>query len=236
MGKISRAIVISNLGKPIARQVKRQAESFLSRRGISISPRPQLVVTVGGDGTVLFSKKHYGAPFFAIGSRTSFMCQSTFSDWRGKLARLLRKPRAEPRLLLESRLNGRRLPAALNEIGIRNPEPRLFSLHLSAGGRQFAFRADGILFSTPTGSPAYCYSCGGKEMRKGERKYQAVAISPFRRTFKPLILGAEKPSTLRISGPERAQLFVDGQVVGSFSSKDTLVVKGSKKPFYFARA
>ena len=236
MKRISRALVIANRNKPIALQVQRQARQFLLSRGVSPSSRPQLIVTVGGDGTVLFSKKHYGLPFFAIGSRTSFLCQATFSNWRKKLSKFLLKPKAERRLLLECSLNGRKLPLALNEIGIRNPEPRLFSLHLSAMGKQFAFRADGILFSTPTGSPAYCYSCGGGEMRMGERRYQAVAISPFRRTFKPLMLPAAKPSTLRISGPERAQLFIDGQVVGSFSEKDKLSVKGSRQPFWFAKA
>lgn len=237
MGKVIRAAVVANRKKPIAVQVKRQVEAFLLSRGIAISQSsPQLVITVGGDGTILFSKKYYGIPFFAIGSSTSFMCQSSFSDWKGRLKAALLHLRVEPRMLLEAKINGKLLPLSLNEIGIRNPEPRVMSLHLSCGHKQFAFRADGIMFCTPTGSPAYCYSCGGRQMKRTLRQYQAVAISPFRRTFKPHILPGSSDCALRLSGLEKSQLFIDGQVVGTFRAKDTLWIKGSSKKFLFAKA
>jgi NAD+ kinase len=235
--RISRAAVVANEKKPIARSVKREVRKFLEARGIQITnSSPQLVVSVGGDGTVLFSKKHYGVPFFAIGSSTSFICQAKFSNWEGKLARALASPCLEKRLMLSCFLDGKRLPPALNEVGIRNPEPRVLSIHLSAGKKQYAFRADGILLSTPTGSPAYAYSCGGREMKKTDRKYQAVAISPFRRLFSPLLLSASTRCALRISGHERAQLFLDGQIVRGFTEKNSLSVSVSKKPFYFLKA
>ncbi len=232
--QISRAMVMANEGKPIARKVKKDVQGFLRSRGIAHSPHsPQLLITVGGDGTVLCSKRHYGIPFFAIGSSTSFICQAKFSDWKRKLSSALSRQKLEKRLLLESRLNEKALPLSLNEIGIRNPEPRVLSLHLSIGKRHFAFRADGIMFCTPTGSPAYCYSCGGKQMKRGENAYQAVAISPFRRLFSPTIIPAGAYCTLRISGKERAQLFIDGQEAGIFTEKKTLAVRGSKKKFLF---
>ena len=117
------------------------------------------------------------------------------------------------------------MPPSLNEIGIRNPEPRVLSMHLEVGRhaprgpmaegvrkRHYAFRADGLLFCTPTGSPAYCYSCGGRQMKKADARFQAVAISPFRRTFAPLMLARGARCTMRMSGPERAQFFIDGHL------------------------
>lgn len=237
MEKIKRAYVLANKSKPIAQQVKSRVEAFMRSRGIFISSKnPQLIVTVGGDGTVLFSKKYYGTPFFSIGSGTSFICQADFSNWRKKLSRALAKPSLDRRLLLDCSLGGRPLPMTLNEIGIRNPEPRVISIHLQCGGRHFAFRADGVFFSTPTGSPAYAYSCGGKQMKKNSQEYQAVAISPFRRLFSPQIIGKGAACTLRISGHERAQLFIDGQPVGTFTEKNTLYVRAAKKPFLFLKA
>ena len=238
MQRISRALVIANEKKPIARKVKKEVRNFLLPRGIRISQsKPQLLITVGGDGTVLFPKKYYGIPFFSIGSKTSFICQSDFSNWKKKLRRVLSRPlKLERRLLLEASVNGKKLPLSLNEIGIRNPEPRLLSMHLAAGKKHAAFRADGIFFSTPTGSPAYCYSCGGKEMKRTANAYQAVAIAPFRRLFKPTILPASVHCTLRISGAGSSHLFIDGQPHGTFSEKQTLRVRGSAKPFHFVRA
>ncbi|MFA6490210.1 MAG: hypothetical protein WCT52_06075 [Candidatus Micrarchaeia archaeon] len=237
MEKIKRAIVLANKNKPIARQVKSKVEAYLCSRGVSVSAaRPQLVVTVGGDGTVLFSKRYYGIPFFSIGSGTSFVCQADFSNWQRKLSRALAKPSLDRRLLLDCRLGGRHLPPTLNEIGIRNPEPRVISIHLQCGLRHFAFRADGVFFSTPTGSPAYAYSCGGVQMGKNSQDYQAVAISPFRRLFKPQIIKKGTACTLRISGHERAQLFIDGQPIGVFTEKNTLAVRAARKPFLFLKA
>ena len=235
---ILRAFVIANGKKPIARKVKKEVRGFLSMRGIGISARsPHIIITVGGDGTVLFPKKYYGIPFFSIGSKTSFICQADFSNWKKKLARVISRPLAlERRLLLEASVNGKKLPLALNEIGIRNPEPRLLSIHLQSGKKHAAFRADGVFFSTPTGSPAYCYSCGGKEMKRTANAYQAVAIAPFRRLFAPAIFPASANCTLRISGAGISHLFIDGQPHGSFSEKQTLRVKGSKTPFHFVRA
>ncbi len=233
---VKNAVVLANKKKPIATKVKRQAEAFLRSQGIAISgKKPQLIVTVGGDGTVLFSKRYYGIPFFAIGSGTSFICQADFSNWQPRLQRALRSWKLDRRLTLDCYLNGKKLPPALNEIGVRNPEPRVLSMHLRIGRKHFAFRADGLLFSTPTGSPAYCYSCGGKQMKKESRDYQAVAISPFRRLFSPKIIRKNEACTLRISGSERAQLFIDGQMTLAFTEKDTLRVKGGKRAFYFLK-
>ncbi|VVC02215.1 NAD kinase [uncultured archaeon] len=237
MPKISRALVLANARKPIAVRLKKEVDAFLRHSGVRISPlRPQMVVAIGGDGTILYYKKHYGTPFFAIGSNSSFMCQAKFSDWKHRLSAALGRPRLDRRLLLSCSVNGRKMPPALNEIRIRNPEPRVISLHLMAGKKHFAFRADGMLFSTPTGATAYCYSCGGKEMKKNDARYQLVAISPFRRLFPPTLVSGKAKCSLRISGPEKAQLFIDGQEFGMVSEKDTLHIEAGKKPFYFVKA
>jgi NAD+ kinase len=234
--KITRAAVAANPKKPQTAKLKAEVEKFLLAHGVKLSGMPQLVITIGGDGTVLYNKSHYGVPFFGIGSNTSFICQATFANWREKLPRVLGSLKAEPRLMLACSIDGKKMPLSLNEIGIRNPEPRVLSLHLAIGKRHFAFRADGLLICTPTGAPAYCYSCGGKQMKKNDSRYQVVAISPFRRIFRPLILARNARCTLRISGPERATFFIDGQDFGSFTSKNTLRVWACKRQFLFAKA
>ena len=233
---VKRAAVFANRKKPQTAALKEEVEGFLRAKGVSLSQgKPQLVITIGGDGTVLYHKKHYGVPYFAIGSNTSFICQATFANWKGKLSRALSHLHAEKRLMLSCSIDGKKMPLSLNEIGIRNPEPRVLSLHLAVGKRHYAFRADGLLFCTATGSPAYCYSCGGRHMKKDDSRYQAVAISPFRRTFAPLVLARSARCTLRLSGPERAQFFIDGHLFRQFTSKNTLCVWAGERPFLFAK-
>ena len=72
-------------------------------------------------------------------------------------------------------------------------------------------------------------------MPRGAESFEAVAISPFRRTFRPLILARTARCTLRLSGPERAQFFIDGHCFRAFTSKNTLRVWAGKKPFLFAK-
>jgi NAD+ kinase len=234
--KITRAAVAANRKKPQTAKLKAEVEKFLLARGIRPGGKPQLVITVGGDGTLLYNKRHYGVPFFAIGSNTSFICQATFANWRRKLSKVLAGLKSEPRLLLSCSIDGKTMPLSLNEIGIRNPSPRVLSLHLAVGKRHFAFRADGLLICTPTGSMAYCYSCGGRQMERKSARYQVVAISPFRRIFHPLVLARNARCTLRISGPERATFFIDGQDFGTFSSENTLRIRACRRPFLFAKA
>jgi NAD+ kinase len=234
MARIRRALVFANGKKTVARRLKRDVLLFLEEKGVSISQRPQLVITIGGDGTALYNKEHYGLPYFAIGSKTSFICQADYSNWRERLLKAIVGVGNEKRLLLECNINGKKMPLSLNEIGVRNPRPRVLSFHLKAGKKDYAFRADGLLFCTPTGSPAYCYSCGGKEMARAGEKYQVVAISPFRRLFPPLALGREG-CVLRIKGHDRAQFFIDGQEFGFLKEGDTLRVKPSRKKFLFSK-
>lgn len=233
---VSRAKVLANPKKIAAMKAKKEVEKFLAEMGVSTKGNPQLVITIGGDGTVLYHKKYYGIPFFAIGSRTSFLCQADFSDWKGKLSRAIRSLKCEKRLMLCCKVGKKRMPLALNEIGVRSPSPRVLSIYVQIGKKHCAFRADGMLFCTPTGSGAYCYSCYGKKMAKQSESYQLVAISPFMRAFKPTIVPKSTKCRLRLGKGNSAILFIDGQFSFRFRQGGMLEVEACRKPFLFAKA
>lgn len=221
--KIKTAIVISNPKKKSAGKIAKQVMGFLGSRGIkavlgreragAVKPvKADLLVAISGDGTILYNKNKYDAPIFGIGSRKSFICQANERDWKGKLGQVIEgKGRIQPRLMLSSELDGKRLPEALNEVVVRNRAHRILELKLWVGKRKFEFRADGIMFSTPTGSSAYAYSCGGKELGKTERNYEIVAIAPFRRAFKPMVVSEDTICRLEIESECDAHAVIDGQ-------------------------
>jgi NAD kinase len=72
-------------------------------------------------------------------------------------------------------------------------------------------------------------------MERRATRYQAVAISPFRRAFPPLMLPKNARCTLRMSGPERAQFFIDGHCFRPFTAKNTLRVRAGRRAFLFAK-
>ena len=214
MLKIQKAAIAPNPRKDWAHRLARELHGFLRKRGISVTSsraHADILITIGGDGTILHEKQHCKVPIFGIGSESSFVCQARQHDWKQKLSRALSSPRLDERMQLASTLNGHRLEDALNEVFIRNSDYRVLEFDLLADGRRFNFTADGVIFSTPTGSTAYAYSAGGAELRPNARKYAVVGLAPYRRGFRPLVLGEKEKCTLIVHTRRPAIAVIDGQ-------------------------
>lgn len=228
--KIGSALIRANPKKEWAVKLKREVEVFLVQRGVKVGGEGDVLITIGGDGTLLYNKNKYNKPVFGIGNERSFICQSNYKNWREVLGRLLRKNRVERRSMLECCSAGKKYENALNEVCIRSNDHRLVEFNLSFDGRHAAFRADGVLFSTPTGSTAYAYSCGAPELPPTARKYEVVPIAPYRRRFKPVVLpNSAKCEVVVIKG--NADLVIDGQFIHHVKLNSKINVQISKKTF-----
>ncbi|KAL4942870.1 hypothetical protein BDV06DRAFT_155904 [Aspergillus oleicola] len=103
----------------------------------------------------------------------------------------------------------------MNEILIhRGKEPHLAVVDLYVGGRFLTEAvADGIIISTPTGSTAYSLSSGGSIVHP---LVPAVLLTPIcarSLSFRPLVLPASTPITLRLSEKNRGrelEISIDG--------------------------
>ena len=232
--KIARAAISPNPRKRWAHRIARELHPFLRKRGISVThsrAHADILITIGGDGTILHEKKHCEAPIFGIGSETSFICQARRENWKAVLAKALRKPRIGERMQLASWLNGRRLEDAMNDVFVRNSDHRVLDFDLQVNGRKFNFTADGVIFSTPTGSTAYAYSAGGIELKLGAKKYEVVGLAPYRRRFRPQIVGDLTKSTVIVHTRRPAIAVIDGQYGYKLKAgRNKLVVKKSKTP------
>ncbi len=229
--QIKRVAIAPNPRKPWAHRIAHELHKFLAMRGIAVTHARQhadLLITIGGDGTILHEREHCNLPIFGIGSKTSYVCQARKEDWKPKLAAALARPRIEKRMLLSGTLNGKRLQDAMNEIFIRNSDYRILEFDLRINGSRFKFTADGVIFSTPTGSTAYAYSAGGCELKPTASKYEVVALAPYRRVFKPLLVDASQRCTLTVHTTYPAIAVIDGQFChGLKAGRNTLIVKKS---------
>lgn len=210
--KIRSAFVTPNPKKRLAVKLKREVEAFLGKHGVEVKREGDILITIGGDGTMLYNKDRYKQPIFGIGSEKSFICQSNLMNWREKLSAVLRSPRIEWRSMLRCSISGRVYENALNEICIRSRDHRVIDVSLSFSGKNRKFRSDGLLFSTPTGSTAYAYSAGAPQLRPLARKYEVVPIAPYRREFKPVILPDSEKCEVSVTAGN-ADLVIDGQFV-----------------------
>jgi NADH kinase len=145
-------------------------------------------------------------------------------------------PTRSSKILLRSRLrvgvfnaNGKRLNSgngfeesvqtdthAMNEVLIhRGANPHLAVIQVFVGGRFLTEAvADGMIISTPTGSTAYSLSSGGSIIHPLVSSLLMTPICPRSLSFRPLVLPANTPVTLRLSEKNRGrelEVSVDGR-------------------------
>jgi NADH kinase len=144
-------------------------------------------------------------------------------------------PTRSSKILLRSRLkvsvfdaSGRRLNGndsegsvskdihAMNEVIIhRGANPHLAIIEVFVGGRFLTEAvADGMIISTPTGSTAYSLSSGGSIIHPLVCSLLMTPICPRSLSFRPLVLPANTPVTLRLSEKNRGrelEVSVDGK-------------------------
>lgn len=229
------AVVLFNPKKKEGARIKKDVEKFLIRHGVKLSKEGEIVIAIGGDGTILYNK-YCGKPMFGIGSALSFLCEATMKNWKGALGKVLKGYDIDRRVMLSAKLDGKKLPDALNEVCVRRREHRIATINLRVGGKRYRFRADGVIISTPTGSTAYAYSCGGEELPPHSKKYEIVAIAPLRRELKPLIVDEKEISDIFVEGGEYTDVIIDGQLVFPLKKRSRLKIYKGDKTVDFVKA
>lgn len=105
---------------------------------------------------------------------------------------------------------------AMNEVIIhRGIEAHLAIIEVFVGGRFLTEAvADGMIISTPTGSTAYSLSSGGSIIHPLVNSLLMTPICPRSLSFRPLVLPANTPITLRLSEKNRGrelEVSIDGR-------------------------
>lgn len=105
---------------------------------------------------------------------------------------------------------------AMNEVTIhRGKEAHLAIIEVFVGGRFLTEAvADGMIISTPTGSTAYSLSSGGSIIHPLVSSLLMTPICPRSLSFRPLVLPANAPITLRLSEKNRGrelEVSIDGR-------------------------
>ena len=196
------------------------------------------LVTLGGDGTLLRGARLVSGravPILGINlGRLGFLTSCGRDEAELALRRLAAGDYlAERRMQLEGRAldsagGARKRWFALNDVVLhKGGFARVLHLTVSANGDPIGtYAADGIVFSTPTGSTAYSLSAGGPVVVPTVESILVTAISAHTLAIRPLVLPAD--TELRVhtdDGPDELLVTVDGQVGTTFAVGDTLVVR-----------
>lgn len=171
---------------------------------------PDLVLSVGGDGTFLetmLKVRAFGIPVAGVNTgRMGFLANISEEDI-GHSVDLLCQGKFEviERYLLEIVYpaglfrNGSQF--ALNEITIQKSDPRMITVNVYVGTTYLnTYWADGLIISTATGSTAYNLSVGGPILSPEDKSIIISPISPHNLTIRPIILSGDGVLRLEIEG------------------------------------
>ncbi len=190
-----------------------------------LGPAVDVLVVLGGDGTLLWVLRQMGAgikPIAAINTGTLGFLTCATAEESGALVDALMSGdyRVSERLLLEGELEQRGGPGetfyALNEVTIcRAVASRVIHVEALVNG-VFANRytGDGLILSTPTGSTAYSLSAGGPLVSPDANVFVVTPICPHSLANRPLVVDASSELVFE-TPPQRdnLSLLVDGELL-----------------------
>lgn len=192
-----------------------------------------LVVTIGGDGTILRTLQATDAPVFAVNAGImGFLAETSLTSATEELKRVLSGDFVvDSRLRLAPRLNGRALPLCLNEVVVHTASVgKMIHFEVMRGSSTIhRVRADGLIVATPTGSTSYNLSVGGPIVDPAVDAFVLSPIAPFTLASRPVVVPATSKLTIKMKDEKAAIVVLDGQRQYSFKRRDRLVLVRAKR-------
>lgn len=209
-----------------------------------------LVLTLGGDGTVLFTSwlfQRIVPPVlsFSLGS-LGFMTTFEFEHYKKHLNRVMGDDGMKINLRMRFTCtvwrdgsNGNSDEGeqfeVLNELVIdRGPSPYVSNLELYGDDELLTVvQADGCIFSTPTGSTAYSLSAGGSLVHPDIPAILLTPICPHTLSFRPMVLSDTMALRVAVPRNSRATAYCafDGKGRVELKQGDHVTISASQYPF-----
>ncbi|MGB1708290.1 MAG: NAD(+)/NADH kinase [Rubripirellula sp.] len=205
--------------------------------------KPDLVIVLGGDGSILQTARQMGSQQSAVlgvnCGRLGFLAALSPDDFLNIWPEVSRGGfQVVDHLMLQTSLiRGGRVIAqqlALNEAAVLGGPPyRILDIDLYADGALATrYRCDGLIVATPIGSTAHNLSAGGPILR---RQLQAIVISPISPhtlTYRPLVDSADTVLELTVTEPNESTSFVvDGRILSRLLLGDRVRIERAEQTF-----
>ena len=182
-----------------------------------------LILSIGGDGTVLHAVKRglpLGLPILGINvGRIGFLAEVDVPHLETALDRIEAGDWAvEERMTMKAEIEDGPVVHGLNDIVIsKRMMNRLVALAVSVDGTPFrTYQADGIVVATATGSTAYSFSAGGPAVDPRVRALFMTAVAPHSLFSRTLVFeaghtlsftaGSERPVGVEVDAADLGEL------------------------------
>lgn len=236
MHRVESILLYVNNSKPEAENLQREIAAYIKKIGLKselLYSRKgdhseingyDLVITLGGDGTVLQALRRirgYQIPILGINLGTvGFITEICKDEWQEALDRyMLGYLRVSNRTLLDITVE-RDGQEIFRTIGVNDGiitansikaiiELKVYFSNIEIGD----IHGDGVIISSPTGSTAYSLAAGGPIINPEMNALVFTPVCPYSLSNRPLVTGGKEDIKVEINRDQRADLLltVDGQ-------------------------
>jgi NAD+ kinase len=245
---------------PETRTRAREIETFLQQKGLSVwvcsawdrekagelIDGTDLLITVGGDGTILRAAQVTipgKTPILSINlGKLGFLTELSSHEALPKLPDILdSKGWIDERAMLQAEVVTAARPPqvfhALNDVVVARGEiARLTCIEASIDGQPLTtYRADGVIVATATGSTGYALAARGPIFYPQSQDFLLAPVAPHLSLAFPLVVPATAVITLRLDTYLMATLSVDGHINLPLANGDTVTIRRSPHVARFLR-
>ena len=215
-------------------------------------PASELIITFGGDGTILRAARaaaNFGIPIlgFNMGGK-GFMAELEIGDTMLLEAVASGGYGLERRMMLDAEVTRDGVPVytgfALNDVVIRG-DNKVIDLTLFGDGQRITrFSGDGAIIATPTGSTAYSMAAGGPIVEPSALNIIITPICAHILEAKSFVLASDRnvsvtigwrkhnPAYISVDGSDHVALCEGDAINVRKSGKHTLLVRLKERSFY----
>jgi NAD+ kinase len=208
---------------------------------------PELVLALGGDGTLLRAAEEarsLGAPVLGVNvGRVGFLTEADADHLDDALDAVIACGyRISERMTVDVAVEHRGQTIsegwALNEISVEKASrERILDVVVEVDGRGVsAFGCDGVLCATPTGSTAYAFSAGGPIIWPGVDALLVVPSNAHALFSRPLVVSAASTVTVHIDpAGHEAALACDGRRIVEVPPGSRVMIRAGRLPVPLVR-
>lgn len=252
---VTRVLLIVNLHKDHSLPLMKEIETALAAEGIAVEvcsfegkplapPRGafDLVFSLGGDGTVLYTARcmaERSVPILPVHLGTlGFIASVQKNEWREAFESYRRgEAHSSARLMLDVRVErgGETLSThtCLNDAVVAGAGiSKIIRLTVRTEDFRFgAYRADGLIVATPTGSTAYSVAAGGPILDPEIEAIILNPVCPFTLSNRPIVFPVHETVIVDVEREQRSDvlLTVDGQIVEPLLPGDMIKIRRARR-------
>ncbi|MBN1355577.1 NAD(+)/NADH kinase [bacterium] len=217
-------------------QIRKPADRIIEN---TIPPQTDLVIVLGGDGTILRVARlleDHQTPIMAVNlGGLGFLTSFTPEEMLQELDKILQNRfQVLNRLMLQTRLFRDNTliyeNTILNDVVFKESTlSRIIKLSTWVDDVPITtYHGDGLIISTPTGSTGYSLSAGGPIICSHLKAIILTPICPHSFAHRPIVIGPEQVVEVRLeSSHGEVSLTIDGQVRYAMQYRDKVLVTGA---------